>query len=37
MSAQDRYTKVIESLVNGDEAKASDLLHEAFVERAREI
>lgn len=37
MSAQDRYTKVIESLVNGDEAKASELLHEAFVERAREI
>lgn len=37
MSAQDRYTKVIESLVNGDEAVASDLLHEAFVERAREI
>ena len=37
MSAQDRYTKVIESLVNGDEAKASDLLHEAFVEKARDI
>lgn len=37
MSAQDRYTKVIESLVNGDEASASDLLHEAFVEKAREI
>ncbi len=37
MSAQDRYTKVIESLVNGDEAVASDLLHEAFVEKAREI
>jgi len=37
MSAQDRYTKIIESLVNGDEANASDLLHEAFVEKAREI
>lgn len=37
MSAQDRYTKIIESLVNGEEAKASDLLHEAFVEKAREI
>ena len=37
MSAQDRYTKVIESLVNGDEAKASELLHEAFVEKARDI
>ena len=37
MSAQDRYTKVIESLVNGDEATASDLLHEAFVEKARDI
>lgn len=37
MSAQDRYTKIIESLVNGDEAGASDLLHEAFVEKAREI
>ena len=37
MSAQDRYTKIIESLVNGEEATASELLHEAFVERAREI
>ncbi|MDA9302347.1 hypothetical protein N9Q27_00055 [bacterium] len=37
MSAQHRYTKIIESLVNGDEANASELLHEAFVERAREI
>lgn len=37
MSTQDRYTKIIESLVNGDEAGASDLLHEAFVEKAREI
>ena len=37
MSTQDRYTKIIESLVNGEEAKASDLLHEAFVEKAREI
>lgn len=37
MSAQDRYTKIIESLVNGEEAKASELLHEAFVEKAREI
>jgi hypothetical protein len=37
MSTQDRYTKIIESLVNGDEANASDLLHEAFVEKAREI
>ena len=37
MSAQDRYTKIIESLVNGEEAKASELMHEAFVEKAREI
>ena len=37
MSAQDRYTKIIESLVNGDEANASDLLHEAIVDKAREI
>lgn len=37
MSAQERYTKIIESLVNGEEATASDLLHEAFVEKAREI
>lgn len=37
MSAQHRYTKIIESLVNGDEANASELMHEAFVERAREI
>jgi hypothetical protein len=37
MSAQDRYTKIIESLVNGQEATASELLHEAFVEKAREI
>lgn len=37
MSAQDRYTKIIESLVNGEEATASELLHEAFVEKAREI
>lgn len=37
MSAQDRYTKIIESLVNGQEAIASELLHEAFVEKAREI
>ncbi len=37
MSAQDRYTKILESLVNGDQADASDLLHEAFVEKAREI
>jgi len=37
MSAQDRYTQIIESLVNGEEAKASELLHEAFVEKAREI
>ena len=37
MSTRDRYTKIIESLVNGDEASASDLLHEAFVEKAREI
>ena len=34
MSAQDRYTKIIESLVNGDEANASDLLHEAIVDKA---
>ena len=31
MSAQDRYTKVIESLVNGDEAKASELLHLSLI------
>lgn len=37
MNTRDRYTKIIESLVNGDEANASDLLHEAFVEKAREI
>ena len=37
MSTRDRYTKIIESLVNGEEATASDLLHEAFVEKAREI
>jgi hypothetical protein len=37
MRAQDRYTKIIESLVNGDSASAEDLLHEAFVEKAREI
>lgn len=37
MSAQARYTKIIESLVNGQEAVASELLHEAFVEKAREI
>ena len=37
MSTRERYIKVIESLVNGEEAKASDLLHEAFVEKAREI
>ena len=37
MSAQNRYTKIIESLVNGDEASASELLHEAFVEKARDI
>lgn len=37
MSAQDRYTQIIESLVNGEEAKASDLLHEAFVDKARQI
>ena len=37
MSTRDRYIKIIESLVNGEEAKASDLLHEAFVDKAREI
>ena len=37
MSTRERYIKVIESLVNGEEAQASDLLHEAFVEKAREI
>lgn len=37
MSTRDRYTKIIESLVNGDEATASELLHEAFVDQAREI
>ena len=37
MSAQDRYTKIIESLVNGEEAAASELLHEAIVDKAREI
>ena len=37
MSARERYIKVIESLVNGEEAQASELLHEAFVEKAREI
>jgi|TARA_R110002074_G_scaffold22542_6_gene68689 hypothetical protein len=37
MSTQERYTQIIESLVNGNEADASDLLHEAFVEKAREI
>jgi len=37
MSTQERYTKIIESLVNGNEADASELLHEAFVEKAREI
>jgi len=37
MSAQDRYSKIIESLVNGEGAKASDLLHEAFVDKARQI
>jgi len=37
MSARERYIKVIESLVEGEDAKASELLHEAFVEKAREI
>lgn len=37
MSTRDRYIKIIESLVDGDEALASDLLHEAFVDQAREI
>ena len=37
MSVQDRYSKIIESLVNGEGDKASDLLHEAFVDKAREI
>ena len=37
MSTRERYIKVIESLVNGQEAEAFDLLHEAFVEKAREI
>tara|TARA_B100001057_G_scaffold145689_2_gene145692 strand:+ start:246 stop:1163 length:918 start_codon:yes stop_codon:yes gene_type:complete len=37
MSTRERYIKVIESLVNGEEAKAADHLHEAFVEKAREI
>lgn len=37
MSTRDRYTKIIECIVNGDEAAASDLLHEAFVDKAREI
>jgi hypothetical protein len=37
MRAHDRYTKIIESLVNGDSVSAEDLLHEAFVEKAREI
>lgn len=37
MSTRDRYIKIIESLVNGEEATASDLLHEAFVDKAREI
>jgi hypothetical protein len=37
MSTRERYIKVIESLVNGEEAKAADQLHEAFVEKAREI
>jgi hypothetical protein len=37
MNTQDRYTKIIESLVNGEEATASELLHEAFVDKAREI
>ena len=37
MSAQDRYTKIIESLVNGEEQQAQDLLHEAFVDKARQI
>ena len=37
MSAQDRYTKIIESLVNGEEQTAQDLLHEAFVDKARQI
>lgn len=37
MSARERYIKVIESLVEGEDATASELLHEAFVEKAREI
>jgi len=37
MSAQDRYKKIVESLVNDEMDTASDLLHEAFVEKAREI
>ena len=37
MSVQDRYSKIIESLVNGEGEVASDLLHEAFVDKAREI
>lgn len=37
MSTRDRYSKIIERLVEGDEAAASDLLHEAFVDKAREI
>lgn len=37
MSARERYIKVIESLVEGEDAKATELLHEAFVEKAREI
>jgi hypothetical protein len=37
MSAQDRYKKIVESLVNDETDKASELLHEAFVEKARDI
>ena len=37
MSAQDRYRQIIESLVNGEKDEASALLHEAFVEKARDI
>jgi len=37
MSAQDRYKKIVESLVNDETDQASELLHEAFVEKAREI
>lgn len=37
MSAQDRYKKIVESLVNDETDVASELLHEAFVEKARDI